>query len=81
MSSRVSFVAGEASGTRAGDESFRLKEAGIDVVRYGPDEWAPGHGEAIRFTLPSGHSMELVHGMPPPLPPLEPLPPPPMLAL
>jgi catechol 2,3-dioxygenase len=41
----------------------RLKEAGIDVVRYGPDEWAPGHGEAIRFTLPSGHSMELVHGM------------------
>ena len=25
--------------------SARLKEAGVDVVRYGPDEWAPGHGE------------------------------------
>jgi catechol 2,3-dioxygenase len=26
-------------------------------------EWAPGHGRAIRFDLPSGHRMELVHGM------------------
>ncbi len=41
----------------------RLEAAGIEVRRYGVDEWAPGHGEAIRFTLPSGHSMELVHGM------------------
>ena len=41
----------------------RLDMAGIEVQRYAVDEWAPGHGEAIRFTLPSGHSMELVHGM------------------
>jgi len=41
----------------------RLKEAGIDVTRHAPDEWAPGHGSSIRFTLPSGHTMELVHGM------------------
>jgi catechol 2,3-dioxygenase len=41
----------------------RLKEAGIDVTRLGADEWAPGHGSSIRFTIPSGHSMELVHGM------------------
>ena len=41
----------------------RLAAAGVDVVRFGPDEIAPGHGEAIRFTMPSGHVMELVHGM------------------
>lgn len=41
----------------------RLESAGIDVVRLAPGEWGPGHGESIRFLLPSGHSMELVHGM------------------
>lgn len=41
----------------------RLEAAGVDVRRYSADEWAPGHGAAIRFTLPSGQDMELVHGM------------------
>ncbi len=41
----------------------RLETAGVAVRRYDADEWAPGHGVAIRFTLPSGHEMELVHGM------------------
>jgi catechol 2,3-dioxygenase len=41
----------------------RLTDAGIEVVRFGRDEIAPGHGEAIRFAMPSGHVMELVHGM------------------
>ncbi len=41
----------------------RLTEDGVDVVRYGAEEIGPGHGEAIRFTMPSGHVMELVHGM------------------
>ncbi len=41
----------------------RLKGAGVEVRRYAPDEWAAGHGASIRFPLPSGHEMELVHGM------------------
>lgn len=41
----------------------RLTDAGIDVVRFERGEIGPGHGEAIRFALPSGHVMELVHGM------------------
>lgn len=41
----------------------RLEAAGVVVRRYAADEWAPGHGTSIRFTLPSGHEMELVHGM------------------
>ena len=41
----------------------RLAKAGVDVVRYEAGELGPGHGEAIRFTLPSGHVMELVYGM------------------
>jgi catechol 2,3-dioxygenase len=41
----------------------RLEAAGVAVRRYAGDEWAPGHGTSIRFTLPSGHDMELVYGM------------------
>jgi catechol 2,3-dioxygenase len=41
----------------------RLETAGVAVKRFAAGEWAPGHGEAIRFDLPSGHQMELVHGM------------------
>ncbi len=41
----------------------RLAEVGVDIVRHDAEEIGPGHGEAIRFTLPSGHLMELVHGM------------------
>jgi catechol 2,3-dioxygenase len=41
----------------------RLADAGVDVVRTAAGEWGPGHGESLRFELPSGHSIELVHGM------------------
>ena len=41
----------------------RLGQAGLAVRRYEKGEWGPGHGQAIRFALPSGHQMELVHGM------------------
>lgn len=41
----------------------RLRAAGVEVVRFAAGEIGPGHGEAIRFTMPSGHVMELVHGM------------------
>ena len=41
----------------------RLTAAGVDVVRFAAGEIGPGHGEAIRFTIPSGHVMELVYGM------------------
>ncbi len=41
----------------------RLDKAGVEVTRLKAGEWAEGHGEAIRFALPGGHQMELVHGM------------------
>ena len=41
----------------------RLEAAGVEVQRLEKGEWGPGHGQAIRFDLPSGHRMELVHGM------------------
>lgn len=45
------------------DYAERLEAAGIEVVRTATDELAPGHGASVRFLLPSGHVMELVHGM------------------
>jgi len=45
------------------DYEARLADLGVDTARFGADEIGPGHGAAIRFTLPSGHVMELVHGM------------------
>ena len=41
----------------------RLEAAGVAVKRLAAGEWGPGHGESIRFRTPSGHEMELVHGM------------------
>ncbi len=52
--------------TDAADLDFygiRLAGAGVGTQRIGKGEWGPGHGEALRFTLPSGHQMELVYGM------------------
>lgn len=43
--------------------SGRLTAAGLTVKRYAPRELGPGWGEAIRFESPSGHLVELVHGM------------------
>jgi catechol 2,3-dioxygenase len=40
-----------------------LEASGVAVPRYADGEAGPGHGESIRFTMPSGHVMELVHGM------------------
>ncbi len=41
----------------------RLADAGVPVARIAAGDVGPGHGAAIRFSLPSGHVMELVHGM------------------
>jgi catechol 2,3-dioxygenase len=41
----------------------RLVASGVAVSRLEKGEWGPGHGRAIHFDLPSGHRMELVHGM------------------
>jgi catechol 2,3-dioxygenase len=41
----------------------RLADAGVEVSRFTPGEIGPGHGESIRFAIPSGHIMELVYGM------------------
>jgi len=40
-----------------------VTDLGATVRRFGRGELAPGHGTAIRFDTPSGHVMELVHGM------------------
>ncbi len=41
----------------------RLEAEGVVVKRLAAGEWGPGHGESIRFEAPTGHQMELVHGM------------------
>ena len=41
----------------------RLERLGARVTRHSAGDLAPGHGEAIRFETPTGHVMELVHGM------------------
>ena len=49
-----------------GDLDFyasRLESAGTPVKRYPARELGPGWGDAIRFDAPSGHLVELVHGM------------------
>ena len=49
-----------------GDLDFyagRLESASTAVKRYAARELGPGWGEAIRFDAPSGHVVELVHGM------------------
>jgi catechol 2,3-dioxygenase len=40
-----------------------VERLGSTVKRFAAGEIAPGHGTAIRFDTPSGHGMELVHGM------------------
>ncbi len=40
-----------------------VEKYGLAVTRMARGEVAPGHGEAIRFTSPTGHLVELVHGM------------------
>ena len=37
----------------------RLEAAGVVVKRLAPGEWAPGHGESIRFDLPLEQSVTL----------------------
>ena len=41
----------------------KLQEAGVFVNRLTPGEVGQGGGYSIRFNLPSGHEMELTHGM------------------
>lgn len=41
----------------------RVIAAGLDVGRFGPGELALGSGSTVRFTAPSGHVVDLVHGM------------------
>ncbi len=41
----------------------RLEARGVVVKRFAPGELGPGWGTAIRFDSPSGHLIELVHGM------------------
>jgi len=57
----MSFKVAEASDLDHYTE--RLEARGVAVKRYAKRELGPGWGEAIRFDSPSGHRLELVHGM------------------
>jgi catechol 2,3-dioxygenase len=39
------------------------EQYGCEVTRHAAGTLGPGHGEAVRFTAPTGHLVELVHGM------------------
>ena len=41
----------------------RIEAAGVAVTRHPPGELGPGSGTTLRFRAPSGHVVELVHGM------------------
>ncbi len=41
----------------------RIEEFGLSVTRHAPGELGPGSGTTLRFRAPSGHVVELVHGM------------------
>ena len=41
----------------------RIEAEGIVVKRFAAGDLGPGSGDTIRFTAPSGHVTELVHGM------------------
>ena len=41
----------------------RVTAAGLDVARFAPGELTIGSGATARFTAPSGHVVDLVHGM------------------
>ncbi len=43
--------------------SVRLEGAGVAVERLAAGSLGPGSGETLRFRSPSGHTIELVHGM------------------
>ncbi len=40
-----------------------VRAAGIETHRPGEDELGKGAGEVVRFRAPSGHTVDLVHGM------------------
>lgn len=41
----------------------RLEDAGVATKRYEAGELGPGSGQVVRFPAPSGHTVDLVHGM------------------
>ncbi len=41
----------------------RLEAAGVSTKRLAAGELGPGSGETVRFVAPSGHTVDLVHGM------------------
>lgn len=43
--------------------AVRLVRAGVTPEHHGPGDLGPGSGRTVRFTAPSGHTIDLVHGM------------------
>jgi catechol 2,3-dioxygenase len=41
----------------------RLEAAAVPVKRFAAGDLGPGAGETVRFEAPSGHTVDLVHGM------------------
>ena len=45
------------------DLALRIEALQIAVTRHAPGELGPGSGHTVRFRSPSGHTVDLVHGM------------------
>ncbi|MDH3679024.1 MAG: catechol 2,3-dioxygenase [Acidimicrobiia bacterium] len=43
--------------------SARLSAAGVEPERHAAGRLGPGSGDTVRFVAPSGHTIDLVHGM------------------
>ncbi len=41
----------------------RVEAAGIETTRHRAGDLGPGSGDTVRFVAPSGHTVDLVHGM------------------
>lgn len=45
------------------DLGAKITATGIDVARHRAGDLGPGSGDTVRFRSPSGHTIDLVHGM------------------
>jgi catechol 2,3-dioxygenase len=45
------------------DLAAKVDQAGIETTRHAAGDLGPGSGDTVRFRAPSGHTVDLVHGM------------------
>lgn len=52
-----------AAATDLDELAERVEAAGVATTRHAPETLGLGSGDTVRFTAPSGHVVDLVHGM------------------